>query len=368
MAKQKLIPALMLFSLLSPSLIYAALPFKTYTAEYQSLKKEVLLDAVIEAVKRSTVSAETSGRIMEVNFDIGDHVQAGSVLVRIASAEQQSQFAATEAQQSEAEARLQEAKTEYERIQGVYEKKLVAKSALDKAAADLKAAQQRYQAATARVKQAREQLRYTVVKAPYSGVVVDRFVELGELVAPGKPVMTGLSLKELRAAVQIPQSLMDQMETIKKVRLLFSQTNGDGQSKERSVESQRVQLSPQADPRTHTFMARAYLPEDIPGLYPGMYAKMAVVTGETKTLLVPEQAIVHRSELTAVYVVNDANVHLRQVRIGSREDGHVEIVAGLEVGEQVALDPIEAGIYLKTQSGENSNEPGNSTDPETKKD
>jgi multidrug efflux pump subunit AcrA (membrane-fusion protein) len=123
MASQKLIPALILIPvmfLLSPSFVLAAPPFQTYTAKYQPVKKEVLLDAVLEAVKRSTVSAETSGRVMEVNFDIGDHVQAGSVLVRIARAEQQSQFAAAEAQQNEARARLQEAKNEYERIQGVY--------------------------------------------------------------------------------------------------------------------------------------------------------------------------------------------------------------------------------------------------------
>jgi len=360
MAKYKLISASMLFlaaHMLTTHNVFAALPFQTYTTQYQSLKEEVFLDAVIEAVKRSTVSAETSGRIMEVNFDIGDRVQAGSVLVRIASAEQQSQFAAAEAQQNEAQARVQETKNEFERIQGVYEKKLVAKSALDRAAADLKAAEQRYQAATARVKQAKEQLRYTVVKAPYTGVVVDRHVELGELVAPGKPVMTGLSLKELRAAAQIPQSLMVQMEANKKVRLVFPQTNGSGQLQQNSVESQRVQLSPQADSRSHTFLARAYLPEDVPNLYPGMYAKIAVVTGERKILLVPEQAIVHRSELTAVYVVKDAKVHLRQVRVGSREDGQVEILAGLDAGEQVALDPIQAGIYLKEQPGENAVEP-----------
>jgi RND family efflux transporter MFP subunit len=233
----------------------------------------------------------------------------------------------------------------------------VAKSALDKAAADLKAARQRYQATVARMKQAKEQLRYTVVKAPYTGVVVDRFVELGELVSPGKPVMSGLSLKELRAAAEIPQSLMAQMEATKKVRLFFSQASVDGQSQQKVVESRRIQLSPQADPKSHTFLARAYLPEDIPNVFPGMYVKMAIVTGEQKTLLVPEQAIVHRSELTAVYVVTDNKVHLRQVRIGSHEDGQVEILAGLDAGEQVALDPIQAGIYLKTRSPEGTTEP-----------
>jgi multidrug efflux pump subunit AcrA (membrane-fusion protein) len=97
-------------------------------------------------------------------------------------------------------------------------------------------------------------------------------------------------------------------------------------------------------------LVRAYLPDDTPNVFPGMFSKMAIATGAQKTLLVPVQAVVHRSELTAVYVVKDKHVHLRQVRIGQRQGNSVEILAGLEAGERVALDPIQAGIYLKEQN------------------
>ncbi|WP_455210228.1 efflux RND transporter periplasmic adaptor subunit [Kaarinaea lacus] len=352
MARQKFIAAL-IFLFAAPFVAASDsavdLPFPTHTVEKKSVSKEVFLDAVIEAVNRSTVSAETSGRVMEIKFDIGDFVQAGTVLIRITKAEQQSQFAAVEAQRNEAQARLQEAQDEFVRVKGVFEKKLVAQSALDKAKADLRAAEQRLQAAEARVKQAQEQLRYTVVKAPYSGVVVDRHVELGEMVAPGKPVLTGLSLQHLRAAAQVPQSLVTALQAADKVRVIVSQEQS-GEPLEVSVQSQRLQLSPQADTRSHTFLARAYLPEATPNVYPGMFSKMAIVTGEREALLIPAQAVVHRSELTAVYVVKDQHVHLRQVRIGRRQGDLVEILAGLEAGEQVALDPIQAGIFLKEQN------------------
>lgn len=352
MARQKHIAALIIlfatFCMVANSSA-VDLPFPTHTVEKKSVTNEVLLDAVIEAVNRSTVSAETSGRVMEIKFDIGDVVQAGTVLVRITKAEQQSQFAATEAQRNEAQARLQEAQDEFERVKGVFEKKLVAKSALDKAKADLKAAEQRLEAADARVKQARAQLRYTVVKAPYSGVVVERHVELGEMVAPGKPVLTGLSLKNLRAAAQVPQSLVAALQAVDNVRVIIPQEQG-GKQHEISVQSEHLQLSPQADVRSHTFLARAYLPEATPNVFPGMFSKLAIVTGQRQALLVPAQAVVHRSELTAVYVVKDQHVHLRQVRIGRRQGDSVEILAGVNAGEQVALDPIQAGIYLKEQN------------------
>ncbi|MGD8595008.1 MAG: efflux RND transporter periplasmic adaptor subunit [Gammaproteobacteria bacterium] len=358
MARQNLIAALIfLFTapLMAANDKNTDLPFPTHTVEKKSMPKEVLLDAVIEAVNRSTVSAETSGRVMEIKFDIGDLVQAGTVLIRITKAEQQSQFAATEAQRNEATARLQEAQDEFERVKGVFAKKLVAQSALDKAKADLKAAEQRLQAADARVKQAQAQLHYTVVKAPYTGVVVDRHVELGEMVAPGKPVMTGLSLKKLRAAAQVPQSLVTALRAADKVRVIFSQQQV-GEPRDISLQSQRLQVSPQADVRSHTFLVRAYLPDSTPNVYPGMFSKMAITTGEREALLVPSQAVVHRSELTAVYVIKGQHVHLRQVRIGRHEGDSVEILAGLQAGEQVALDPIQAGIYLKEQNRKGNSE------------
>jgi hypothetical protein len=117
-----------------------------------------------------------------------------------------------------------------------------------------------------------------------------------------------------------------------------------------AVQSERLQVAPQADARSHTFLVRAYLPENTKNLYPGMASKMAIATGEKQALLVPRQAVVHRSELTAVYVIKDKQVRLRQVRVGRRQGDQIEILAGLDAGEQVALDPIEAGIYLKDQN------------------
>lgn len=327
----------------------AAEPFSIHTAHYQNLKKEYLLDAVVEAANHSTVSAETSGRITEINFDIGDKVTAGSVLVRVTKAQQQSQLAAAQATESEAQARLKQAEDEYQRVKDVFEKKLVAKSALDKATADLKAAKQRLKAASANVKQAQEKVQYTTVKAPYSGIVVNRHVDLGEMVAPGKPIMTGLSLKSLRLVSHIPQSLINKVRSTKKARFVFPQLDN------REVTSKDIRISPQAEVPSYSFLTRAYLPQNTKDLYPGMLAKMVIDVGDRKGLLIPEQALVRRGELTAVYVVNADRVVLRKVRIGRKHGTQVEIHAGIEEGEKVALDPIQAGIYLKEQRQNNNN-------------
>jgi RND family efflux transporter MFP subunit len=330
-------------TLFSPQLMAGELPFQTVQIQAREIPQQLILEATIEAIHHSTVSAETTGRITEINFDINDSVKEGQVLMRITSAEQQASLAGARANVREAEVRVNEAETEYKRVEGVFAKKLVAKSALDKAAADLKAARERLQAAQAALKSASEKLKYTSIKAPFSGVVVRRLVEVGEAVTPGKPVMEGLSLDDLRVVAYAPQSAMAVLRNKPKVSVLFPQ------QEHAPIEVSDTVEAPRANPASHSFMVRANLPKFTKGVYPGMLAKMAMTTGMVKSLLVPAAAVVHRSELTAVYVVQEQRVSLRQVRLGRMVNGDLEVLAGLSAGETVALDPVRAGIYLKEQ-------------------
>ncbi len=93
-------------------------------------------------------------------------------------------------------------------VKGLYDKKNVSDSAMDQATADLASAQAALDAATARLEQAQEQLEYTEIRAPYSGIVTHRHVQVGEMASPGQPVMSGISLDELRVIVDVPQSVI----------------------------------------------------------------------------------------------------------------------------------------------------------------
>jgi len=105
-------------------------------------------------------------------------------------------------------------------------------------------------------------------------------------------------------------------------------------------------VQPLADARTHSTQVRVYLPKDEPGVYPGMFVRAHFVVGKANKLVIPESAVLRRSEVVAVYVVDEkGGVKLRQVRLGeTTANGSVEVLAGLNPGEKVALDPIKAGI------------------------
>jgi multidrug efflux pump subunit AcrA (membrane-fusion protein) len=116
---------------------------------------------------------------------------------------------------------------------------------------------------------------------------------------------------------------------------------------ERTIPAEELTFFPVADPATNTFRVRATLAAGSVTLYPGTFVKVGFVVGETERLLLPATAIVQRSELTAVYVVGEEAVTLRQIRVGRRYGDRVEVLAGLSPGEAVAADPVAAGVYLQ---------------------
>jgi RND family efflux transporter MFP subunit len=303
-------------------------------ATMQTVPSEQVLDAVIEAVNKSTVSAQTSGRITEVLVDVDDYVEKGAVLIRFRDKQQRAALKA-------ATARAAEAKSSFKRVKDIFAKKLVSRADYDRAEANLKAA-------NAAVEQAQEELEHTVVRAPYSGIVVKRHVEPGESANPGTPLLTGLSLESLRAVADIPQHNIDSVRKLGRTRVIFPGQDAAG------VEGTKLTISPFADSAAHTFRVRVDLPQGQHGVYPGMFVKAAFVTGEQQRLLIPSQAVVHRSEVTAVYVITKETIHFRQIRTGRElPGGQIEVLAGLDAGEEVALDPIRAGVMLKEQRAGN---------------
>ncbi len=325
------------------SVLAGAAELQTATLAYQTLPEQRTFDATVEAVNQATVSAQIGGRIVAINFDVHDYVPRGKVIIRLKDTEQRAQSESAKAALREAEARFSEAQTEFERVEQIYARKLVAKSALDRAKADLQAAKARVDSATAGVQRAEEQLGYTEVRAPYAGIVVKRMVEVGESVTVGQPLMTGLSLDQLRVTAALPQRVVAHLNRELGVIVLLP----DGTPL--AVPGPQITVFPFADPATHTVQVRVELPPRIEGLQPGMLVKVEVPTGERRTLLIPRSAVVRRSELTAAYVVaDDGAVSLRQIRVGAPgPDDQIEVLAGLQENERVALDPVEAALVLK---------------------
>ena len=285
-------------------------PIATLVVAPVQAAREQVWDGVVEAVDETTIAAQTNARVLALPFDVGDHVAKGDVLVRFSDVEQQSGRRGAQA--------------------------VVASARGDAARAALAAAE-------ANLRSAGQQADYTVVRAPFDGVVTRRFVHVGEAVQSGPPTPQSLialaALDALRVDVVVPQGAVDAIRASQRASVVLD----DG----RRLQAARVIVFPYADPSTHSLRVRVELPAGGSGLYPGMTVKVAFEVGAATRLLVPVPALVRRGELSAVYVVGaDHSVGLRQLRLGHRFGDKVEVLAGLAPGDRVARDPEAAALYL----------------------
>jgi RND family efflux transporter MFP subunit len=309
------------------------------TVAYREVEQSYGAEGLVEATRQSTISAQISGRIKEVNFDIGSKVKKGQVIVRIDERETAQALAGSTAQVMQAQAALQNAKAHYERSKQLFEQKYISQSGLDKALADYQMARAQAAATEAGEGQASLAYGYSAVIAPYSGVVAARLVEVGEMVVPGKPMMIGFDPAEMRVVVNVPQHRLQEIGAHPKVMVEVPSLN-------KWIKAASVTVQPMADARTHSTQVRVYLPANEPGVYPGMFVRTHFVVGKANRLVIPASAVLRRSEVTAVYVADgQGGMKLRQVRLGEvTADGAVEVLAGLNPGEKVALDPNKAGM------------------------
>ena len=315
---------------------------RTATVQYREVAQTYAAEGVVEAVKQSTVAAQIAGRVVAVNFDVGDRVKKGQVIVRIDPAEVNQAYAASQAQIAQAEATLRNAKAQFERTQRLVEQKFMSAAALDKAQADFLAAKAQLAVAEAGGGHAAATRGYATVTAPYSGVVSARHVELGEMAVPGKPLMTGFDPAALRVTASVTQSELDAVRKRSDASVEFPALN-------KRAQAVRVSILPAADAQTHTTQVRLDLPSGVDGLYPGMFARAYFAVGRAQKLLMPAAAVARRSEVTGTYVVSaKGEIQFRQLRLGEAAAGdEVEVLAGVAPGEKVALDPVAALAALK---------------------
>ncbi|MFN4022463.1 MAG: efflux RND transporter periplasmic adaptor subunit [Hydrogenophilus thermoluteolus] len=307
--------------------------------ERQQVRERIVAEGVIEAVLQARVAPEVAGRIVEVRVDAGTKVKAGDLLFVLDDTAVRQEVAAARARLAQAEANLAQARAEWERAKNLFAQKFISESRLDSARTALDAAQAERNAAQAQLARAEAALAYTQVKAPFDGIVAERYGNQGDMAQPGQPLLLLYQPGALRAVAQVPQERIRALG-----QPLAARVEVPGQA--RAWNATAVTVLPAVDPKTQTQTVRADLPPDAgDGLVPGTFARMEISAAGGERLVVPTQAILRRGELTAVYVETANGWRLRQVRLGDRVDeAHVQVLAGLAAGDRVALDPVKAGL------------------------
>ncbi len=327
-----IVSAILMTSLLNSQLSAAEL--SVITVNEVDVADSLTFTGTIEAVTAGTASAEISGRVVKTFVDVGDIVNKDDVILQLRDKKQRAALDSAVAGVEAARARFSSAKKEFARITDILKKGLVSQSTADNALSLRDSSKAELDAALARLKDAEERLDHTKVKAPYSGIVLQRHVEVGETVNPGTPLYDGMSLEHLRVLTDVPQKDIDKIRQYKKVTIELP--NGEFVE----VSDDELTFFGYADPTTSTFRIRVNLPTGLAGLYPGMYLKTTFKIGENTVLVIPDTSVIRRGEVTAAYVKRDDNLHFRHIRVGRLLDNADRVVlTGLVKGEKVISSP-----------------------------
>ncbi|WP_144213939.1 efflux RND transporter periplasmic adaptor subunit [Shewanella donghaensis] len=319
--------------------VNANTPVKTITVTPTLEAQQLFFDGRIEAVKAATVSAQTAGRIIKLNYDINDLVPEGAPLLEITSKEQGAGFASAEAELARAKAKNIESQAQFLRYQALFPKGAISKGAMDEATANASSSLQAVSAAKAALIKARETLNYTIVSAPFSGRVTERFVELGETVAVGQPLLSGYDTSEMRAVFQLPQQHKNLISPLnssdKQVSNLKVKLDGDTYLPKQSVTAFEF-----INQNNHSFQARVYLSQSEHNVIPGQWVKIIIDSNVEPSLYIPVTAITKRGQLSGVYrQVNDQTL-FTQIRTGQQQTDQVEVLAGLQSGDVILEDAL----------------------------
>jgi RND family efflux transporter MFP subunit len=315
-------------------------PLPTVRVETRELEEVYAADAIVESVQQATLAAQINGSVTAYYVDAGDRVKKGQVLARLDTRNSDAQVAAGRAGISQAEAALAAAKSNYERTKSLVEQRFISQAALDKAESDYKVALAAVESARAGSVQANTARDFAEIRAPFDGIVTRRLMEIGEFANPGRAVIAVHDPAALRAVGSLPQFVLPATAKVDRATV-------DIPSLGRTFAATRVTVLPSADPRLLSTQVRAELPNaPVPGLAPGVAAKVLIPIGKASKRVIPEAALLRRGELVAVNVATPQGPpQLRQVRVGPSvrtADGQkfVEILAGLADGEQVLLNPL----------------------------
>ncbi|QKI88595.1 efflux RND transporter periplasmic adaptor subunit [Thiomicrorhabdus xiamenensis] len=279
--------------------------------------------------QKARIASRLMGYIKGLDVEVGEKVEQGSLLFTIDSTDIRSQIAQANSAYAQAQAALKDAKLDYDRFTQLYKDNSVSKQQYDKIRLQYSVAQENLASAKSALNQARSQLNYANVRAPFSGVVVEKMATAGDLAAPGNPIVVIENLQSLSVQTEVAGDLYAALRVGDEATVFI-----DGQ--DAPMVGTIYTLVGAANPKTRTHTVKLSLPA-VKNINSGTFARISFKQGERQAMMVPQSAIVNRAGIDGVFVVQDGKAMFNMVRTGINIGDMVEIQSGLDLGDQIVL-------------------------------
>lgn len=296
----------------------APIPVITASVQQRSINAGIQAIGTANANEAVSVTSKTTNIVTAIRFNDGEVVNTGQILVELDRGQASADLAA-------AEAAFEESRSQFNRSRELMATQAVSKSQYEQLEATMKSNE-------ARVAAARARLADTYIRAPFDGRVGLRRISMGTLINPGTVITTLDDTSSMKVDFAVPESYVPQLRAGQSVIAATNAWPG------RDFTGKVVSVDSRVDPATRAVMVRAVVPNRDAALKPGMFLTVSVSPDNRPALVVPEESLVPEQARQFVYVLQGETVAKREVTLGRREPGFVEITSGLAAGDKVVVE------------------------------
>lgn len=294
------------------------LPVEVAVAKTGSISSSIVTTASLEPEQQVTMLSETQGIVDKILVDEGGRVREGQVLAQLSNREKSVAL-------QKATIRLENAKQELDRKQRSWDQKLISQSDYDKAKYDMDVAESERNTALV-------DLDRSTIRAPFAGIVTERFIEKGQNINPQSQLFTILDADPLEAKIYLPEKEILGLQDKQSAELTLNS------QKEVVFTGQIKQINPAVDSKTGTVKVTIQITKAPAQVRPGSFVDVKLVTQRhDNALLVPKKALIDEAGSKYVFMINGNTASRRNIQIGFMDDQFAEVISGIKAGESVVI-------------------------------
>lgn len=306
------------------------------TALVRSIRLPLSETAVgsIRAVHETTIGSKLLARVVEVNLKAGQKVQKDEVLLRLDDTDLQAKLKQAQAALTVAEAARDQAEADLGRYAKLLKSNAVSAQDYERAATTLKSTNAELLRMKASVNEVQATLDFATIRSPMNGIVIDKKVDVGDLVTPGQMLATLLDPTRMQLVANVRESLAHRLQVGQTIGVQIENFN-------KECSGTLSEIVPESQASSRAFQVKVTGPCPT-GVYSGMFGRLVIPLDEEQVLVIPREAVKNVGQLELVDVVENGQVIRRAIRCGRVIDGNMEVLSGLREGEQVTLPAISA--------------------------
>jgi len=313
-------------------------PVSVDVAEAEQRTGEVgqAFPALVESRNQADLSTIVMGTVTQTDVNVGDRVRKDDVLIRVKDDQIRAQKMQLEANKVQAQANLDNTEKNYNRIKNLFADESATSKELDDISTMYEIAKANMEALEAGLREVNEMLSYTIIRAPFDGIVSRKFVETGDMASPGHPLVSVADPGQIKFTANIPERMIQQVSEGMKITIDVTAAGL------LQAEAEIYAVSGVGDRASQQYAIEARLTDQsqISEVRIGMFAEMNIHLNNDGRVFIPKSALIERGQLTGIITMSDDNLALlRWVRIGRTSGDYVEIISGLKPGEEYVHAP-----------------------------